>query len=41
MLDQEPGTLKRCVSQEESPCGVVLEEDQVAQADGIDTALGA
>ena len=26
------------VSQEESPCGVVLEEDQVAQAAGIETA---
>ena len=29
------------VSQEESACGVVLEEDQVARADSVDTTQGA
>ena len=29
------------VGQEESACGVIFEEDQVSQADGVDTTRGA
>ena len=40
-LGQEPGTLRHGVSQEESACGVVLEEDQVFQADGVENRPGS